>query len=67
MEWQAKGPGSNTVAWHRVEPDGLGSKATLGIEQSGVFFALTDWYFNRMTRDYVKMELEGLKRRSEGS
>ena len=65
MEWQAKGPGSKTVGWHRVEPEGDGSKATLGIEQSGVFFALMGWYFNGMTRRYVDMELVGLKARCE--
>jgi uncharacterized membrane protein len=67
MEWQAKGPGSNTVAWHAAEPEGSGSKATLGIDQGGLFFKLTGWYFAKMTREYVGMELEGLKRRSEGA
>jgi hypothetical protein len=65
LEWQASGPGSRTVAWHAVEPDGAGSKATLGIDQGGVFFALTGWYFNKLTRSYIDMELDGLKRRSE--
>jgi carbon monoxide dehydrogenase subunit G len=65
LEWQATSPGSNTVAWHAVEAEGDGSKATLGIDQTGVFFALTGWYFNRLTREYVDMELAGLKKRSE--
>ena len=65
LEWQAKGPGSNTVAWHEAEPEGGGAKATLGIDQQGVFFALAGWYFNGMTRRYVDMELAGLKHRSE--
>ncbi len=67
MEWQATAPGSKTVAWHVAEPEGTGAKATLGIDQSGVFFALAGWYFNKMTRSYVNMELEGLKKRSEGA
>jgi hypothetical protein len=66
MEWQTTGPGSRSVAWHAVEPEGEGSTATLGIEQGGVFFALTGWYFNGMTRRYVDMELAGLKARCEG-
>lgn len=65
FEWQATGPGSKTVAWHRVEPEGDGAKATLGIDQQGIFFKLMGWYFNKMTREYVDMELAGLKQRSE--
>lgn len=67
FEWEAKGPGSRTVAWHRAEPEGEGTKATLGIDQQGIFFRLTGWYFNKLTREYVDMELAGLKKRSEGS
>jgi uncharacterized protein YndB with AHSA1/START domain len=65
MEWQATAPGSKTVAWHVAEAEGEGAKATLGIDQSGVFFALTGWYFDKLTRSYVNMELEGLKKRAE--
>jgi hypothetical protein len=67
MEWEASGPGSKTVAWHAAEPDGEGAKATLGIDQTGIFFTLTGWYFNKLTREYVDMELAGLKKRSEGA
>jgi hypothetical protein len=66
LEWQSKGPGNDTVAWHVTEPEGDGVKATLGIHQRGMFFALMGWYFNGMTRRYVDMELAGLKQRSEG-
>ena len=66
MEWQAKAPGSNTIAWHAVEPEGEASRATLGIDQTGILFKLTGWYFNKLTQNYVNMELEGLKKRSEG-
>jgi hypothetical protein len=66
MEWQARAPGSHSIAIHRVEPEGAGSRATLGIEQSGVLFSLTGWYFDKLTREYVDMELQGLKRRSDG-
>jgi len=65
LEWQSKGPGSHTIAWHMAEPQGDGAKATLGIEQSGVFFTLMGWYFNGITRRYVNMELAGLKQHCE--
>ncbi len=67
MEWQNKGPGAKSVAWHAAEPDGDGSKAILGIDQSGIFFSLTGWYFNGITRRYVNTELEGLKKRAENA
>jgi carbon monoxide dehydrogenase subunit G len=66
FEWEAKGLGSKTVAWHRAEPEGDGTRATLGIDQQGIFFALTGWYFNKLTRDYVNTELAGLEKRAEG-
>ena len=66
FEWEAKGPGSRTVAWHRAEPEGDGARATLGIDQQGIFFALTGWYFDKLTREYLNTELAGLKRRAEG-
>jgi uncharacterized protein YndB with AHSA1/START domain len=66
FEWEATGPGSKTVAWHRAEPEGEGAIATLGIDQQGVFFKLMGWYFDKLTREYVDMELAGLKKRSEG-
>jgi hypothetical protein len=65
LQWEVSSPGSRSVAIHRVDPDGDGSKATLGIDQRGLFFALTGWYFNKITRTYVNTELDGLKRRSE--
>jgi hypothetical protein len=66
MEWEAKAPGSHTIAWHVAEPAADGtSRAILGIDQRGVFFKLTGWYFNKLTREYVNMELAGLKQRSE--
>ena len=66
LEWQSKGPGNNTVAWHMAEPEGDSATATLGIHQQGVFFALMGWYFDGMTRSYVDMELAGLKQHAEG-
>lgn len=66
MEWEAKAPGSHTIAWHAAEPAADGtSKAILGIDQRGIFFKLTGWYFNKLTREYVDMELAGLRQRSE--
>src|SRR5690606_40263556 len=65
MEWRYDSPGSHSVAWHAVEPSGTGSKATLGIEQRGLFFAVAGRFLDKRTREYVDMELQGLKRRSE--
>jgi hypothetical protein len=66
MEWRASGPGANAIAGHRVEPEGAGSRLILSIEQGGVMSTLFGWWLDKITKRYVAMEAEGLKRRAEG-
>jgi uncharacterized membrane protein len=67
FEWQNQSPGITSVATHAIEakPDGT-SRVTLSIDQSGVFGSLIARMFeNRISRPYMEMEAQGLKRRSE--
>ncbi|HWO73058.1 MAG TPA: SRPBCC family protein [Dehalococcoidia bacterium] len=66
MEWQAAAPLSRVIAGHRIEPEGAGSRVTLQIEQTGLM-GLVGRYFANVSRAYVQMEAEGLKRRAEGT
>jgi uncharacterized protein YndB with AHSA1/START domain len=64
--WQARNPGVKVVAVHRIEPLGEGrSRVTLSVDQSGPLAWLAALLFGRLGRRYVRMEAEGLKRRSE--
>jgi uncharacterized membrane protein len=67
FEWEARSPGSRVVGFHRVEPRGSGSLATLGVVQSGPVGWLVGRMILGLTRSYVAMEAAGLKRRVEGS
>lgn len=53
------------VAWHRVEPDGDGARATLGIEAPGVVATLLWPFIMPVFRGNVKAEAAGLKRKCE--
>lgn len=65
FEWENKSPGLHSVGGHRVESDGDASKVTLWVEQNGVAEPLFRLLFSGMTRRYIQMEAEGLKRRCE--
>jgi len=65
MEWQTAAPLSRVIAGHRIEPEGPGSRVTLQIEQTGLM-GLVGRYFANVSRAYVQMEADGLKRRAEG-
>jgi uncharacterized membrane protein len=64
--WTAVAPGVTTVAEHRMAQESRGRvKVTLGIRRSGPLAPVVDALFSRLTRRYVQMEAEGLKRRCE--
>ena len=68
FSWNAESPGVTTVADHRVTPAGPGVvKVTLGIRRSRPLAPVIDALFGRITRRYVAMEAEGLKRRCEAA
>jgi len=65
--WQAASPGVNFVGKHEIAPAGTGVTVTLSAQFSGPLAGIAGLFTSGMTRRYVKMEAEGLKRRSEGA
>lgn len=64
--WKATMPGATTIADHRLAPGSQGgTTVTLSIRRSGPLAGLLDLVFKRVTREYVALEAEGLKRRCE--
>ena len=66
FSWTAKAPGITTTAEHRLalRPGG-GVGVTLSIGQTGPLSPLVALFTSRITRRYVQMEADGLKRRCE--
>jgi uncharacterized membrane protein len=65
--WEARSLGTLTVAGHRIEPRGPGSRVTLTIRQTGGLVPLFAPITSRFVRRYMEMEAAGLKKRSEES
>jgi len=63
--WGTNSGGVKAVASHMVEPDGDGSKVTLAIDLSGPVVTFFGWFIAGPSRENVRMEAEGLKRRAE--
>ena len=66
--WKANAPGLTTTAVHRLIPrPPNGVTAILTIEQRGLLDRLATLVFGGLTRRYVQMEADGVKRRSEAT
>ncbi|MGE0058146.1 MAG: SRPBCC family protein [Dehalococcoidia bacterium] len=65
FEWETSSPAITSVAAHRIEPTGDGSKVTLTVEHSGLFTVVMGWWLKSISRKYVEMEAKGLKARAE--
>jgi len=64
--WKNTSPGATSVAAHSVRPlDDGRTHVELWIDQRGVFGRPIGLLVRRITRRYLRMEAEGLKRRSE--
>lgn len=63
--WENRSAGVHGVAEHVIEPDGSGSKVTLTVMLSGLMATLLAPIIAGASRDNVRMEAEGLKRRCE--
>lgn len=64
--WEMKSPGVKVRASHYVEDRGGGqARMTLGVEQTGVLSGIIAVMVGRLTRRYVVMEAEGLKKAAE--
>jgi len=66
--WTATSPGVTTVAEHRITPLGPSTvEVHLGIRRSGPLARLVSALSANLTRRYVTMEAQGLKRRCEAT
>lgn len=63
--WVSGMPGMRVVARHSVEAMGTGSRATLSIEYGGLLGPLLARLTRGVNDRYLKLEAEGLKKRSE--
>jgi uncharacterized membrane protein len=66
--WTAGASGITTVANHEITPGPADSvTVTLSIRQSGLLSPLVALLAGGLTRRYIRMEAEGLKRKAEGA
>jgi uncharacterized membrane protein len=63
--WVAKSPGVRTLATHRITVADTGVTALVAIEQTGALAPLVNVLLGSLTRRYLTMEAEGLKRAAE--
>ena len=64
--WEMQTTGVKVRAEHVVEPRGEGrSRMILGVEQTGALSPLISLLLGKRTRQYVRMEAEGLKNAAE--
>jgi len=66
FDWESRAPGVRVVGRHRVDPAATGSRVTLSIQYSGVIGNLLGRMIGSISRRYIALEADGLKRRVEG-
>lgn len=68
FEWTATMPGVTSVGGHRIaDGPGDGVTVTLSIRQTGLLAPIIGLFAGGLTRRYIEMEAEGLKRRAESA
>jgi uncharacterized protein YndB with AHSA1/START domain len=66
--WEMQAAGLKVRAIHLVEDRGEGhARMVLGVEQTGALSGLIDLLLGKRTRQYVRMEAEGLKKAAEAA
>lgn len=65
FDWESRAPGVHVFATHSVEPSGNGSRARLLVRYQGIIGTLIRALAGSITRRYIALEAQGLKRRSE--
>ncbi|MEU5911521.1 SRPBCC family protein [Micromonospora sp. NPDC047527] len=64
--WVSDTPGVHTRGEHRLSPLlGGGTRVELAIAQSGLLAGPVGWLYGGLLRHYLRLEADGLKRRSE--
>jgi uncharacterized membrane protein len=63
--WDGQTPGLFIRAHHEVQPSGSGAIVILTISQVGWLAPVVNLFYGKLTKDYMEMEAQGLKRRSE--
>ena len=66
FNWVTQNPGLAIKAMHWVEPGGAGSRVTLSIGLSGRLRRLAAWIYGDLSKRYIAIEAEGLRKRCEG-
>jgi uncharacterized protein YndB with AHSA1/START domain len=66
FDWIAPTAAVTADARHLIEPVVDGARVTLSVEFSGPLATPVAWWFGGLTKRYIAMEAEGLKRRAEG-
>jgi hypothetical protein len=65
FNWQMRAAGVMAVGKHWIEPTATGCRVTLGVVYGGPLGWLVARAYADLTRRYLTLEAEGLKRRSE--
>ena len=65
FNWQMRAAGVTAVGQHWIHPTATGSRVTLGVVYGGTLGWLVARTYADLTRRYLAMEAEGLKRQSE--
>jgi hypothetical protein len=63
--WEARSPGILVVASHAVQASDSGCVVTLGVDQKGFMAPLVELLWGKLTRRYVEIEAQSLKKRCE--
>ena len=65
--WMTRSPGLVVAGDHVIEPmkKGSASRVTLSVEFSGWLSPLVAWLTGRLSQEYMQLEADGLKKRSE--
>jgi uncharacterized membrane protein len=64
--WISTSPGLRVTASHTIEPASRSVRVTLAVQYDGLFGGLMGRMTRNLTNRYLRLEAEGLKRRSEG-
>ena len=65
FDWRTRSAGVTAVGQHWIQPIGAGCRVTLSVVYGGALGWLVARVYADLTRRYLAMEAEGLKRRSE--